>query len=184
MALAVPTPAPHPPLVLDFATSAIPEGKLAVLRANGGKAPPASLIDRDGHDSTEPADFYAGGALLPFGGHKGSALLFMIEILATTLAGAAPIALPDYVQGNPTFILAWSIDAFVAREVFDAHVTALLSQVRNSPPAAGVDAVLVPGELEARTRARRERDGVPLSEGVWSELSLQAARLGVANPAG
>jgi LDH2 family malate/lactate/ureidoglycolate dehydrogenase len=80
-------------------------------------------------------------------------------------------------------ILAWSIESFVPPETFAAHVGALLAAVRNSPPAEGFAEVLVPGEIEARTRAQRTRDGIPLSDGVWSELSALAARLGVPLPA-
>jgi LDH2 family malate/lactate/ureidoglycolate dehydrogenase len=182
IAMAVPTPASHQPLVLDFATSAIPEGRLAVARANHSPVSPGCIVDCNGRPSTNPQDFYAGGALLPFGGHKGSALMLMIEILATTLAGSAPIALPAYDHGNPTLILAWSVDSFVAREIFDAHVGALITRIHTSSAADGVEEVLLPGEIEARTRAKRQREGVPVSAGVWHELSNLGAELGVAVP--
>ena len=182
IAMAVPTPAGHPPLVLDFATSALPEGKLAVAHANHRPVPAGCVIDRNGRPTTEAGAFYDGGALLPFGGHKGSALALMVEILATTLAGAAPVASTEHRTGNPTLILAWAIDSFVARRDFERHVDDLLRRLHHAAPAEGCDQVLAPGELEARTRTERLRTGVPLSEGVWEDLAALARTLDVTVP--
>ena len=182
IAIAVPTADGRPSLVLDFATSALPEGRLAVAHANRQPVTAGAVIDSAGRPTTEPGAFYEGGALLPFGGHKGSALMLMIEIIATTLAGAVPIALPGYQPGNPTFILASSVDSFVPRAVFSAHVDALVQRIRQSQPAEGASEVLVPGELEARLMERRLREGIPLSEGIWQELSTLAHSLSVALP--
>jgi len=183
MAIAVPTPPPQPPLVLDFATSALPEGRIAVARAHGAAVPPGCLLDVKGRPSTDPNDFYAGGALLPFGGHKGSALMLMIEILACTLARSAPISSPSYKAGNPTVILAWSISHFTDPELYARLVAELVDRVKHTEPAEGFADVLLPGELEARHRRERESTGVPLSEAVWSELSQLASEFSVPLPA-
>jgi LDH2 family malate/lactate/ureidoglycolate dehydrogenase len=42
--------------------------------------------------------------------------------------------------------------------------------------------VLVPREPEKRTRAERERDGIPLPVGTVANLQASAAKLGVALP--
>ena len=182
IAMAVPTPSNLPPVVVDFASSAIPEGKIAVAQANQSPLPPGCVIDCNGRATTRPADFYAGGALLPFGGHKGSALVLMIELLSTILAGSSPIALESYSMGNPTLLLAWSVEGFVSRETFAARVAELLDAVRNSPPAPGFSEVLTPGELEHRTSLERECSGIPLSDGTWRELQAVAASLHVSEP--
>ncbi len=182
LAFALPAPPPHPPLVMDFATSAVPEGRIAVARANGASLPPGCLVDKSGQSSSNPGDFYDGGALLPFGAHKGSALMLMIEILATTLAGSAPIALPEYRMGNPAFVLAWSIEGFTALADYHRLVGELLEHIKRSEPAAGFSEVLLPGEIEARRLHERELHGVPVTDGVWSELTALAGTLGVTPP--
>lgn len=182
IAVAIPTPAPHPPLVLDFATSAIPEGRVAVARANGTALPPGCLVDSAGRPTNDPGEFYAGGALLPFGAHKGSALMLMIEILATTLAGSAPISAPDYQMGNPTLILAWSVERFAASGDYRRLVGDLLDRIKASPPAVGFTEVLLPGELEARNLAARTAKGIPLSDGTWRELCAAATAAGITPP--
>lgn len=183
IALAVPTPPPYPPLAMDFATSAVPEGRVMVARSTGTALPPGSLVDRDGRPTTDPDDFYAGGALLPFGAHKGSALMLMVEILATTLAGSAPISSPEYRMGNPTFILAWSVDRFTALGEYHRLVGELLDRAKHSAPAAGCNEVLLPGEIETRRLQERSANGVPLSDAVWRELASLAEASGVKVPA-
>ena len=112
----------------------------------------------------------------------GTALALMIEILATTLAGAAPVASTEHRAGNPTLILAWAIDAFVSRGDFERHVGDLLRRLHDSAPAEGFGQVFAPGEIEARTRTERLRTGVPVSDGVWKDLAALARTLSVPVP--
>src|SRR5713101_5637925 len=62
------------PFLIDMATSMIAEGKIQVARSRGADLPPGCIVDRNGGPSISTADFYDGGFLLPFGGHKGYAL--------------------------------------------------------------------------------------------------------------
>ena len=76
--------------MLDIATSATAEGKIQVARNKGETLPPGQVLDGAGAPTTDPERFYAEppGAILPFGGHKGSGLSFFCEVLAGYLAGA------------------------------------------------------------------------------------------------
>ena len=56
----------------------------------------------------------------------------------------------------------------------------LVGQVHAAEPAPGFTEVLAPGDLEARTREQREREGIPLHDDVWQSLLDAAASLGVA----
>ena len=89
------------PVILDFATSVVAEGKVMVASQGGKKLPDGALIGPDGDLSTDPAMLYgpytpegprdgtAGpGAIRAFGDHKGSGLAFMCEILGGSLTGA------------------------------------------------------------------------------------------------
>jgi len=42
-------------------------------------------LDADGNPTTDPAKIANGGVLLPFGGHKGSAIATMVELFAAGL---------------------------------------------------------------------------------------------------
>jgi uncharacterized oxidoreductase len=180
MAWAVPLGADQPPLILDYATAAVANGKVRVALDKGEPFPPGMLLDKDGHDTTNPAAFYEGGMLLPFGTYKGYGINLMMEIIPTLLAGFAPIILPDFKPGNPTLILALNIEAFIPRAYFEQQTRDLLARIKQVPPAAGYDEVLLPGEKEARSLAQRQRDGIPLPDKTWADLCATAQSLGVA----
>jgi LDH2 family malate/lactate/ureidoglycolate dehydrogenase len=179
LAWAVPRGADHPPLIMDWATASVAEGKLAVALARGESVPEGTIVDGHGRPSTDPAAFYGGGALLPFGGHKGYGLSVMIEILGGLLTGTGISCLPGYDGRFGTVLLAVDIEAFVELERFRAETEEFCGALSRTAPADGFAAVLVPGEIEARTRRERMRDGVPVPAAHWQELAALARRAGV-----
>ncbi|HZY67602.1 MAG TPA: Ldh family oxidoreductase [Devosia sp.] len=76
------------PLVFDQASSAMANGDVQIARREGRQLPPGTGIDREGNPTTDPDAVLEGGALLPFGGHKGSSIAMMIEIMGAALAGS------------------------------------------------------------------------------------------------
>lgn len=74
------------PFVFDFATSAMARGDIELHHRAGKPLPPGTAIDADGNPTNDP-QAALDGAMLPFGGHKGSALSLMIELLAGPLIG-------------------------------------------------------------------------------------------------
>jgi uncharacterized oxidoreductase len=59
-------------------------------------------------------------------------------------------------------------------------VDLLFTLVKQALPMDGADGVLIPGEPEQQTRAKRERDGIAIDEKTWSDLREAAVRLNVA----
>lgn len=74
------------PYVFDFATSVAARGEIELYRRAGKQLPEGWALDRDGQPTTDPAAALD-GAMLPFGGHKGSAISTMIELLAGIMIG-------------------------------------------------------------------------------------------------
>ena len=179
LAWSLPVPEGRGPLVADFSTSMIPEGKIAVAQARGESLPPGAVIDREGRATTDADAFYDGGALLPFGGHKGSSLVLLIELMASLLAGSVPSSSSEYRPGNPTLILALSVEAFIPRDDYVRHTADLLQRIESSPPAEGFDRVRVPNALELETLQQRRVTGIPLHEPVWTELAGLARAAGL-----
>jgi uncharacterized oxidoreductase len=177
LAWAVPRAHGRPPVVMDWATAAMAEGKLAVLRDRGEPAPEGVLVDAEGRASTTPDDFYDGGALLPFGAHKGYGLSVMIELVGGILSGAGPSSLPEFDGTNGTVLVAIDISRFTREDAFRDMAERFCADLAGTMPGAGHDEVLVPGELEARTAAQRRREGIPLPEQTWQELE-ELARSG------
>ncbi|HMK68994.1 MAG TPA: Ldh family oxidoreductase, partial [Stellaceae bacterium] len=86
MAFACPR-AGAPPMVWDQASSVMAMGEV-MLAAQDGHAVPENIgIDAEGRSTGDPKAIMAGGALLPFGGHKGSAIAVMVEIMSAALTG-------------------------------------------------------------------------------------------------
>ena len=167
-----------PPVTLDYATSAIAHGKIKVAQAKNEQLPPNSVLTRDGLPTTDPEEFAQGGFLLPFGAHKGYALAVIAEIMSGALTGA-----DDFVEGSEAtgaFLFAISSDAFRSKESYQKRLNAIVERIHAVPPAEGFDQVLLPGEPEARMRERRAREGVPIPERTWQEVSALAAEVGVA----
>lgn len=72
------------PFTFDFATSAMARGDIELYKREGRELPSGVAIDSDGLPTTNP-QAALDGAMLTFGGHKGSALSIMIELLAGPL---------------------------------------------------------------------------------------------------
>lgn len=75
------------PIVFDLATSAIANGDIQIAARNGASLPAGMGVDSQGRATEDPQAILNGGALLPFGGYKGSALSMMVELLAAALTG-------------------------------------------------------------------------------------------------
>jgi uncharacterized oxidoreductase len=160
----------HEPILIDFATSGVAEGKLKVARAKKAKVAQGLIIDKDGNPTIEPDDFYAGGALLTMGLHKGYCLSVVGELLGGALSGNGPSGSAYYQSGNGTMVMAMQIQTFIEPDAFMKMTRDYIAQLRNSPPAFGKDHVLVPGDPERQNRMHRAQHGIDLAESTWAEL--------------
>lgn len=86
IAMAAPR-ADGPPISFDLATSAMANGDVQLAAREGRALPPGCGIDADGHPTTDPNKVLNGGALIPFGGHKGASISLMVELLCAGLTG-------------------------------------------------------------------------------------------------
>jgi uncharacterized oxidoreductase len=167
------------PFWMDFAASACAEGKLKIARAKGKPVPDGWILDKNGKPTNNALDFYDGGVILPWGGHKGYALCLLLDILGGALTGHGCTSLPEYKGGNGVLTLAIDIEAFMPLAQFEDTVDRLFQRVKSGPLAPGFDEILIPGEIEFRAREARERDGIPVPETVWQDILQEARLLGV-----
>lgn len=161
------------PIMLDMATSAVAGGKIKVARSKGEPMGHGWAIDAAGNLTTDPEDFYNGGALLPLGGdqaHKGYGLSFVVESLAAVLSGIGYGADAEGFPNDGILMILLNIEMFRPLAAFKAEMAEFARYVKASPPAAGVSEVLYPGELEARNRRLRSVEGIDLPQKVWDAL--------------
>ena len=172
------------PLALDIAMSATAGFTVRLAAERGDSIPLGWVVDADGKPTTDPAAYAAGGALAPVGGHKGYGLALLTETLAAALSGAAMTrsVVPWLVEtGTPTnaghAFVALDVECFADREDFYARMQQLLGEMAAAEPAAGVERVLVPGQLEHEREQRALAGGLELDAVIWHHLQQVAEDL-------
>jgi uncharacterized oxidoreductase len=178
------------PVVLDFATSLVAEGKVNVASRGGKPLPPDSLIGPDGALSGDPALLYGpmtpdgprnaalgAGAIRAFGEHKGSGLALLCELLGGSLTGNGATG-PGRKFANGMFSLYVDPKQVEPTHLFNADMTRYLDWFRQASTLPG-EAVLTPGEPERIARAQRGEHGVPLPSEAWASIVAAARSVGV-----
>ena len=177
LAWAIPRANGQAPILLDYATSAVAQGKLQVARAKGEPVPAGAIIDKDGNPTTDVEKYFDGGSLLPFAGHKGYALSVVVELLSVGLGGGHKGA--EGKRSSGLFVLAMSPAAFGSAADFTEYTESVAARLTGIPPSPGFSRVMMPGEPEASTREARLRDGVPVPERTWEAIEQTAKEQGV-----
>ena len=168
-------------IIVDISTCVVAEGKLRNFRTAGQPAPEGSIIDSEGRPTTDAAQFYGppAGAILPIAGHKGFALGLASDILAGALSGAGCTRQGETRVGNSFWVTIIDPEQVRGREAFDEDVRNLVDWVKSSRKAEGVSEILVAGEPELRTRAKREEEGIPVHAETWAAIVEVAKRYDV-----
>jgi uncharacterized oxidoreductase len=186
--LAIAVPYGDEPLVLDFSTSIIAEGKVRVKKIAGEACPPGWLLDSDGQPTTDPNVLYGTppGTILPMGGsqtYKGFGLAMMIDIFAGALSGGrCAREAPLNPNGNCLFMLVIDPEHFGGAHHFAEEVSQLTEFVKSTPRVLGCDEILLPGDPERRIMAKNSIDGITLDAENWNVLARLAEALGVPAP--
>ncbi|MDW6023333.1 Ldh family oxidoreductase [Mesorhizobium sp. BAC0120] len=163
-----------PPLIFDFATSAMSNGDLRLAARAGHKVPNGTGIDSHGNYTDEPADILKGGALLPFGGHKSTALSLMVEILASALTCGLFSHEVDFskhpgAETPNTGQMLLVIDPERGGNSFAARVLSLTEKIRASGD------VRLPSDHRYARRAGAEKNGIPIAAERLAELRMLAS---------
>ena len=184
IALAAPTP--DGIFDTDMATSQVAVNKIFNARDEGRTIPEGWGVDEQGEPTTDPGEVFAA---VPLGGYKGYALAVVVEVLSGVLSGAGVgnsigrLYEDAHPQDVGHFHLALDAGRLAGRDRAAELLGRLLADLKHMPPAPGHDEVLVPGEPEARAKAERERDGIPLPPTLWTTLTELSGELGVSPPA-
>ena len=161
-----------PPMVFDYATSASARGEIQVAAREGHSIPKGWALDKDGNDTTDPAAALE-GVQLPFGGHKGNAIMIMVELLSAGLTG-----------GNFCFEAQEQVDAFGGHdagpsnagqifilidpkgfhETFSDRVEALFGKI------LAQEGTRIPGDRRYANRARSATDGIECQAALHQQI--------------
>lgn len=161
-----------PPMVFDYATSASARGEIQVAAREGHSIPKGWALDKDGNDTTDPAAALE-GVQLPFGGHKGNAIMIMVELLSAGLTG-----------GNFCFEAQEQVDAFGGHdagpsnagqifilidpkgfhETFLDRVETLFGKI------LAQEGTRIPGDRRYANRARSATDGIECQAALHQQI--------------
>ena len=167
-----------PPILLDFASSAIAVGKVRVAYNRKGQAPAGTLLDHAGQPTTNPAVMYEEpvGALLTAAGHKGYALAMVCDLLGSALfGGATPQPSRLRVPGlyNNMLTIVFDPSRFGAGEHFENEAREFIAYVQSARRTAPDAPIEVPGDAEQRYRVERA-SALPVDKGTLRTLDEAA----------
>jgi hydroxycarboxylate dehydrogenase B len=184
----VPTTDPDAPIVVDFGTSVVAEGKVRDYFISRRPVPEGWLLDHEGRPTTDPSVLYESprGTILPLGGtqaYKGFGLGLILDLWAGGLSGGGcSQTTQPHVPGNHVFFLVLDPAGLAGRDILLDQAAELAGWIRATPRIPEVDSILLPGDPERRMLADRTAGGIPLDDAHWGKLVELAARLGIGVP--
>jgi len=173
-------------ILFDICMSVVASGKLIIAAAEGRKIPKEWILDANGNPTDDPSEIYRDAIMLPFAAHKGYGFAVMVELLSAVLAGAGitsdvnswnTVPGRDADTGHCFIVLDPAFFGGLAE--FKQRTDLLIDRLIATPPAAGVDRVRYPGEIEFEREADAEKNGVPLPDSSVDELRRVAKMTGV-----
>lgn len=196
IAVGIPRKTP-PPILFDSATAVIPVGKIEIYSKLGKTVPEGWVIDSEGRMLSGEAskvlsEIRSGKAsILPlgglgeeFGGHKGSGLAFIVDIISGVLSGAAwGLHVRYTVDTAPANVghafAAIDIDAFMSKEEFYQRIESYISEIKSLKKHPSADRIWIPGEKAWYTMMTRLKVGIPVHVKLCDELNSIAGNMGL-----
>jgi uncharacterized oxidoreductase len=186
IAISVPT-LNGPAMMLDITTSMVAGGKVLVQQSHNQPVPEGWLVDIHGNTVTDPSTFLTGeSAMLPLGGalgHKGYGLAMMIDAIAGGLSWAGCSSEEPTRGGSGYLAFAIKIESFIDIDEYKKEVQRLIDWVKSSPTMPGVEQIYLPGEIEEKSRVKKEVTGIDIPDSIWNEIVKVANELKVPTPA-
>lgn len=159
------------PFVFDFATSAVARGEIELHRRADRPVPEDWGYDAQGRSTTDAAAVL-NGAMRTFGGHKGSALAAMVELIAGPLIGdmtsAESIRADGGRGGSPIggeLVIAIDPAGFLGDAVADhlARAEAMFAAIEGQ-------GARLPSARRYAARAESLRDGVVIPRALHDDI--------------
>ncbi|MBS7699650.1 MULTISPECIES: Ldh family oxidoreductase [unclassified Chelatococcus] len=157
------------PIVVDLSVSKVARGNILAAKQKGEPIPAGWALDASGQPTTDP-DAALKGTMLPLGDAKGTALALMVELLAAGLTGARYAAEASSfldAEGPPpdTGQLILALDP---ARLGGPGATARFAVLAEAITAQ--DGARLPGSRRLALRARAEKDGLTVADGLLSDI--------------
>ena len=164
---AIAFPSEDDPVIIDIGTSQSTWGDVVLARTKGEPLPHGVAVNPAGQPTTDP-DEALDGAILPWGGARGSGLALAVQLLGI-LAGSDLVI--DDISNYGLFFIVIDPKLFMPSDQFPARVTAFRQVVTANRPAANGGAVRVPGDSsQQKRRANLAKGVINLDDKVYARL--------------
>jgi delta1-piperideine-2-carboxylate reductase len=168
-------PSADDPIIFDAGTSAIIHAEVTLARRLGNDLPENVAFDPDGLPTRDPMAALA-GAFATWGGHKGSGLGVVVQLLGI-LAGSP--AIPPELAGFGYILVTMRPDLMGPAETFRENVSAFAKAVRSARPVEGGSPVRMPFDRSRRERQRRlVENAIEVPDVLVSQLARISKRRG------
>ena len=165
-------PSQGDPVIWDIGTSAIMHGEVVLAGRLGQELPKGSAFDAAGNATRDPAKALQ-GAITAWGGHKGSGLAIVVQLLGM-LCAVPPM--PRDMFGYGCLFVMIRPDLLMSVDEYKTNVADYAAAIRRTRPVAGGSAVRMPYDRSIAERARRLReDAIDVPDLVWNRLKEVAA---------
>jgi delta1-piperideine-2-carboxylate reductase len=160
-----------PPLVWDQASSVMAQGDVLLAAQRGEMLPEGVGLDADGNPTTDPRVLLdGGGSALPFGGHKGSSIALMIEVMAGALTGGC-FGFEDRSAEFPGAQTSKAGQTVILIDPSRVPGNRYLERIESLFTALGDSGVTrLPADRRYARRERSLRDGIVLSDRQRAQL--------------
>lgn len=160
-------PSTGTPIIWDIGTSAVMSGEAMLARRLGALLADGSAFDPDGNRTRDP-DAALNGAFGVWGGHKGSGLALVIQLLGM-MCGAA--AAPPVVSDCGFFLLVIDPGLLTSAEDYKQRVAEYADSLRATRPLEPGRPVRVPFERSVQERSKRLAEGtIEIADPVYRAL--------------
>jgi len=181
---AVPAAARNPAVILDCATSQVAWGKLKVAFNKREQVADGLLLDPNGKPTRDPSVMVPDplGAMVVFGGHKGSGIALMCDLLGAALTGGDTIQpgnARDGVAINNMLSIVIDPTRLTDRNRIVSEFDAMIDYVRSAAPLDPDQPVMVAGDPERRAMAQRLKSGIVVDDQTWHDMAAVGRELGL-----
>ncbi len=171
-------------IIFDFATASMSMGEIQKRVRGKEKIPEGVMLDGHGNPTTDFNAFRGPprGVFTAFGGHKGSGVALITEILGGILSGNGMGKLYWDNRGhgvNGLFLQAFAVEEFQDLETFYDKIDELIAFIKSTRCAPGFNEILLPGESGRRREAKNKQEGVDVEAPTWKNLTQLAAELAI-----
>jgi LDH2 family malate/lactate/ureidoglycolate dehydrogenase len=166
-------PSQEEPVVWDIGTSVMMHGEVVLAQRLGQDLPEGSAFDADGQPTRDPAKALQ-GAIAVWGGHKGSGLAMVVQMLGAMCA-VAPI--PKDMFGYGCLFVMMRPDLLMPLDDYRQSVSDYAAAIRSTRPVPGGPPVRMPYDRSLAERARRlADDAIEVPDMVVEQLRAIAGR--------